>query len=439
MALLPFAAGCAGAHPAPAAPAQCTRPHMAVARAPAIAAAHELPGRWVSTPGATEAERELLTPAAITALNAENASGAWAFRDVLVDEIGSQDKVTQDFADRLAWLRERIASGKYVEETPGDLDGAAMLMGGSVPTDEFRVAHTEVDLRCVPTHAGFYAPPMDKDFDRNQCSRLHIGEVVRVLRRSADGAWTYVHAGHSVGWLAADLLTPALSPEAVRSFREQGPRLVILADGVTTEAGGKLRLGTSLPVSKRLEGGGWLVLAPTAEGLVTTRIAGDALVHEGYLPFSRANVWRLALARLGDPYGWGGRAGGRDCSRLLLDLFAAFGIRLGRHSLAQADAGSETIVVKGLGEEAKRLAIARAGRQGVVLLYMSGHIMLYLGRDEGRDLAVSAISEFLAPCPGEGDTVVRLDRVVVSDLEVGRGTKRTSFIERLDRLAVFGP
>jgi hypothetical protein len=70
---------------------------------------------------------------------------------------------------------------------------------------------------------------------------------------------------------------------------------------------------------------------------------------------------------------------------------------------------------------------------------MPGHIMLYLGADEGHDYAVSSLSEYLVPCPGGPDTVYRLDRVAVTNLEVGRGSERTSFIERIERMAVFGP
>ena len=69
---------------------------------------------------------------------------------------------------------------------------------------------------------------------------------------------------------------------------------------------------------------------------------------------------------------------------------------------------------------------------------MMGHVMRYLGNDEGRAGAISAMSEYGRPC-GDGEQTGRVDRVTVSDLELGRGTSRRSFLERLVRLAVFGP
>ena len=155
------------------------------------------------------------------------------------------------------------------------------------------------------------------------------------------------------------------------------------------------------------------------------------------MPLTRANVWRLALARLDEPYGWGGYEGGRDCSRLLLDLFSVFGLRLGRHSRAQAHAGSVVHDLTPLAEADKAAALRKAATEGLVLVYMPGHIMLHLGALDGSPYALSAISEYVRPC-ASGEQVVRLDRATISDYELGRGTKRTAFIQRLTTLAVFG-
>jgi hypothetical protein len=64
--------------------------------------------------------------------------------------------------------------------------------------------------------------------------------------------------------------------------------------------------------------------------------------------------------------------------------------------------------------------------------------MLYLGHEGERDFVVSSLSEYLVPCPGGPDTVHRLDRVTVTDLELGRGSERTSFIERITKISIFG-
>jgi hypothetical protein len=71
---------------------------------------------------------------------------------------------------------------------------------------------------------------------------------------------------------------------------------------------------------------------------------------------------------------------------------------------------------------------------------MPGHIMLYLGEHEGQHFAVSAIHDFKSQCPHrKADGQVQIRRVTVSDLQVGRGTAKGSFLERLTRLTLFGP
>ncbi|HET6583389.1 MAG TPA: NlpC/P60 family protein, partial [Nannocystaceae bacterium] len=141
----------------------------------------------------------------------------------------------------------------------------------------------------------------------------------------------------------------------------------------------------------------------------------------------------------GDPYGWGGKDGARDCSQFLHDLFAGFGIPLGRHSSVQATQGTANVDVAGWTEADKLAAIDDAAHDGVVLLYMPGHVMLDVGKDGDRRFAISAIAEYVEPCAGAGETLRRLDRVAVTDLELGRGSSRGAFIERITRIAVFGP
>jgi hypothetical protein len=65
-------------------------------------------------------------------------------------------------------------------------------------------------------------------------------------------------------------------------------------------------------------------------------------------------------------------------------------------------------------------------------------------------MVLHSFAEYLAPCPGAPaqpvrgapasprETVLRADRVTISDLDLGRGSSRRSFIERLTRIVVLG-
>lgn len=419
---------------APEADASCPA-HIEGGQPPDITERHTSLATWVAALGAARADQVLLRWPEIARLNAANAAKPGGFEDLLGPRAEDTGRVAQELDERFAWLKGRVESGKYVEQKKGALAESEVLARAAGKVDELRMVVDEADLRCVPTASAFYTVPADEDFDRNQCASLRPTEIVRVQRRSEDGRWLYVHAGHSVGWLEEPRLTPPLTRAQVRHWREMKPRLSVRVDRLATDGGPTLRLGASVPL---LETG--QVLVPTLEGLQPAALPEGVKPEEGYLPFTRRQVFELALSQLDTPYAWGGRGGGRDCSRYLLDLFAAFGVRLGRHSLAQAKAGTQVVEVEGLSEADKRQKIREAASRGVVLLYMPGHIMLYLGEDGDRQFAISSVSEYLRPCADDKDrhTTVHLDRVVVTDLEVGRGTERTAFIERLTHLTVFG-
>ncbi len=424
------AGACAGARKGP--------PAVRADRAPNVSDAQRTAEHWTERWGAG-ADRPLMDAEAVEALNARNSGVEGSFRDVVEPALMSEEAVLRQLDERFVWLKDKLASGDYVEAESGSLERSEVRARAAGEVDELRVLVAEADLRCVPMSEGLFVPPADPAFDRNQCSRIHVGELVRVRRLSTDGVWAYVHTGHAVGWVRRASWTPPLDPDQARAFRDEGERLVILADGVAVAEGGPiLRLGASVPLLGRTEAGGYRVRVPRAAGLEEAVLPPGSLVHVGFLPLTRRHLFELAFEHLGSAYGWGGLGGGRDCSRLTLDLLSVFGLRLGRHSGVQARSGARTVELGELPDDAaRRAALQEAARDGIVFVWMPGHIMIYLGEEGGRDFAISAIAEYLRPT-GDGDQTVRLDRVVVSDLEVGRGTARTAFVERMQRLAVFG-
>src|SRR5690606_38477785 len=158
-------------------------------------------------------------------------------------------------------------------------------------------------------------------------------------------------------------------------------------------------------------------------------------------PLTRRAVLEEAFARIDRPYGWGGHEGGVDCSRFVMDVLGSFGLELPRHSGRQAASGTHSIDVRGIADlgERQRL-IDAAARHGVVLLHFPGHIILYLGHDaEGTPSAIHSFSEYAEPCDeGDDETLRRVDRVTVSDLTLGHGSSRRSFLERLERIVILG-
>ncbi|HRE92179.1 MAG TPA: NlpC/P60 family protein, partial [Myxococcota bacterium] len=386
-------------------------------------------------------DRELMDPPAIAALNERNRKTIGAWRDP--QQPPPQDSVDLELKDRLDTLGQRVATGELVSSPPipsGEpFERVVHRVSNAAFSDRAHLLVEPADLRCVPTTTGLYRGRVDPDFDRNQCSRLHPGDLVRVQRETADG-WLYVRAGHGVGWLHRPTLTPALSPEDLD--RLSAPRFIVVDDLVPAwTASGELhllRLGGALPAVAS-DDGALQLLVPTVAGLEDAFVEDREALTLEPPTFTRRAALGLLFARLMDPYGWGGLHGFRDCSALLLDTLSVFGVKLGRHSSIQAQAGARVIDTDAMSESQKLAAIREAHREGLVFLYMPGHIMVYLGDLDGRPYAISAISEYLLPCPEGGHQTVRIDRVDVTDLARGEHTERTSFLRRISRVSVFGP
>lgn len=99
-------------------------------------------------------------------------------------------------------------------------------------------------------------------------------------------------------------------------------------------------------------------------------------------PLTLKNIADIAQEMIGDPYGWGGLCGYRDCSSTLADLMSTFGLWLPRNAKEQISAGP-SINLAHLTPAEKLLTITQNAKSFLTLLYMPGHIVLYLGEKEG--------------------------------------------------------
>ena len=155
-------------------------------------------------------------------------------------------------------------------------------------------------------------------------------------------------------------------------------------------------------------------------------------VAEFPLFWENSNAKRLIKELLNRPYGWGGYDFERDCSALLRDFYAAFGLYLPRNSLAQSASFGEKFDISHLNNAQKAHFIARYGKPYETLLYLKGHIMLYVGvvgkenaafhaawgvrtKDEGRLLI--AKSAFTRLDIGKHDERVSKEDLLISRLE----------------------
>jgi hypothetical protein len=141
---------------------------------------------------------------------------------------------------------------------------------------------------------------------------------------------------------------------------------------------------------------------------------------------------------IGEPYGWGGMYGLRDCSAMTRDYFTIFGIWLPRNSADQAFSGA-AISLKNITVGERLKAIVEKGVPFATLIHMPGHIMLYLGVYDGEPVVLHNVWGVRVKAKdGKAGRAV-IGRTVISSLRAGAElTDRPAsslYIENVDRLS----
>lgn len=252
------------------------------------------------------------------------------------------------------------------------------------------------NLRELPTLSPhFHAPDGDAwgwPFDNLQRSAVPANTPIQVCHLSADKSWALVETSFTYGWIPVEDLA-FVDSEFVNTW-EQGRFAVIIRDR------------TSILDEK----GRFLVQASVGHIFPLTEISGDtmqvlvavadrnrqAVIRRGFVPadasaakplrFTAVNAAKIANEMIGEPYGWGGLYGNRDCSSMTRDFFAVFGIWLPRHSEDQVKEVGTMIDLQGLSPEQKEKTIMEKGVPYLTLLWRKGHVMLYIGSRDGRAL-----------------------------------------------------
>lgn len=353
-------------------------------------------------------------------------------------------------AQGLALSMDRMLTGKFWGENLLPRDGAfvALLrenaaLPPTMPPERPAIVLRRTDLRLLPTRRPFFLDPTlpgeGFPFDQLQMSSVAPGTPVRELLASRDGAWVLLEAPFAWGWAPAADVAPV--DAAFIDRWENGPLAVVLEDdtpAVRTDGRTLLLagMGTLLP-SLGGDGRAHRVLLPAADA------AGAGVIVEGGVPATAAALFPLAPAGdtvallagrlIGQAYGWGGDFGNRDCSAMTRDLMTPFGIWLPRHSADQAKAG----VYVPLGElppaDRERIILER-GVPWFTLVWVRGHIMLYVGRRQGRALVLHNLWGLRTRDWWEREGRLVIGRTVITtlqpglelrDLDPGRGDLRT--------------
>ena len=238
-------------------------------------------------------------------------------------------------------------------------------------------------LRNLPTNAPIYGNPNKAGegypFDYASISAIGAGYALLVSHFSADEQWAFVRNDTVWGWVQSSNLK--ILDENMIQIYKNSKFLTILKDNtrIYDENNATIfhaRSGTILPFesANNAKFSGKFI---SKTGLKSYFVnSSEAFVFPA--KFSDENLQILTNSLISQNYGWGGTSFLRDCSLMTKDFVANFGIWLPRNSKAQSNEGAKFDLSEF--NNAEKLEFIKANAKPYrTLLYLSGHIMLYVG------------------------------------------------------------
>lgn len=249
------------------------------------------------------------------------------------------------------------------------------------------------NLRVLPTDSVlFYNPNKPGEgfpFDYNQNSLLKINTPLIASHYSKDKAWVYVQSSTAGGWVYSKNIA-FVDNDFIKEFKTKDYYVSIfekffLYDNEFREY---VKVGSIFPKKY-----GKYIIAKKQDNNYAKIYFTDInkrFVSKFPLEFNQKNIQKLASQFIYEPYGWGGLKNHRDCSSFTQDFFTVFGKFLSRNSSAQKSNG-KYLSIKELSNEDKKEFIRNNAVPFSTLIYLRGHIMLYIGIKDNEPLVMHNI------------------------------------------------
>lgn len=237
------------------------------------------------------------------------------------------------------------------------------------------------NIRVLPTNSPmFYDPTQPGEgfpFDYNQNSAIKINTPIMVSHLSKDRAWAYVESGNVGGWVEIGTIA-FVDKKFIQEFKNSNYFVSIkekfpIYDPIFREY---VKVATIFPKK-----GDEYIIAKKDDDLnavITYINLNDDEVEAMPLAFNTENRIKIAKQLMDEPYGWGGFLNNRDCSSFTQDYFATFGKYLHRNSKSQISNG-KYLDMSNLSNDEKKEFVKKNGVPFSTLVYLKGHIMLYIG------------------------------------------------------------
>lgn len=266
-----------------------------------------------------------------------------------------------------------------------------------------------VSLRNFPTNLRAFPGKGLQDFEAFQESALFPGDPIVIVHASLDGQWYFIVSPRYAAWVESSAIAIG-KREDVLAYAATTPYRVVTGDKVRTvytpEAPQvselQLDMGTRIPLARLppdqpVNGEGpyesWTLDLPVRSSDGSLRFQPALLQRKldsnaDYLPLTQANIVRQAFKFLGERYGWGHLYNGRDCSGFVSDVYRSMGVQIPRNTGDQSRSPAlhfRAFTAKD-DHAARMKAIAEA--QVGDLIYIPGHVMMFLGWNDGQPYVI---------------------------------------------------
>lgn len=257
---------------------------------------------------------------------------------------------------------------------------------------------TSTAVRAVPTLKPMFKKADGYPFDRWQNSLIFTGTPVLITHTSIDKQWVHIQSGFVYGWVQVQHLATITDKQAkeIESFKQYVTPTLDHIPLVNSrgEFASESRLGQifATKANKQKNHLTLISFVRMPDGTMKQEILSplDPSSKSAFSPFPLAlestQIAKSINALLGQRYGWGGYLENRDCSAFIRDIFAQYAIHLPRNSKAQVFYDDNSIDLKELNRKDKEAFIIANATPYQTILWLSGHIVLYIGSLDGKAL-----------------------------------------------------
>jgi hypothetical protein len=249
------------------------------------------------------------------------------------------------------------------------------------------------DMRALPTEE-----PMTKNgFDRLQETCVHYAEPVIILHESCDKLWNYIQIYNYRGWVKSDAFAIPFSDKTWFDFAGT-VNFLVMTDPFYEYNDTEIDMGVRLPILGKKDNC-YIAVMPVLNNKkldFENILIPEEKACEEYLKFNISNWFSQIYKYIGTSYCWGEKGFGVDCGSFIVNVLSCFGCKMPRNVFQQ-----EQVL--------KDFAVVTEDYPLGSLLYIEGHVMVYLGKKDNQPMVLHAFGREEYMCVCETPTGIPID------------------------------